>query len=57
MEPSNEKTNELKERHGCVTAWLILMIITNSLIALLYLFAGHDSRKKYSKAVFETRNC
>ena len=29
-----------KKRHGCVTAWLILMIISNSLSAILYLFAG-----------------
>lgn len=31
---------ELKERHGCVTAWLTFMIITNSLTAILYLFLG-----------------
>ena len=40
MEYLNEKTNLPKQRHGCVTAWLILMIILNSLAALLYLFAG-----------------
>lgn len=31
---------ELKQRHGCVTAWLVLMIIANSLTAVLYLFMG-----------------
>ena len=31
---------ETKQRHGCVTAWLILMIIVNSLVAVLYLFFG-----------------
>ena len=31
---------ETKQRHGCVTAWLILIIIFNSLSAILYLFAG-----------------
>ncbi|MFH1051234.1 MAG: hypothetical protein V1779_09955 [bacterium] len=31
---------ENKQRHGCVTAWLILMIIANSLVAILYLFNG-----------------
>ncbi len=30
---------ENKQRHGCVTAWLILMIIANSLTALTYLLA------------------
>ncbi|NPA37348.1 MAG: hypothetical protein GXO47_10920 [Chlorobi bacterium] len=40
MENFNENTNTTKQRHGCVTAWLILMIIVNSAIALLYLFAG-----------------
>lgn len=28
-----------KQRHGCLTAWLILMIVANSLSALMYLFA------------------
>ncbi len=31
-------TEITKQRHGCVTAWLILMIILNSLVAFLYLF-------------------
>ena len=31
---------ESKQRHGCVTAWLILMIIANSLTAVIYLFMG-----------------
>ena len=29
-----------KERHGCVTAWLIFIIVANSITAVLYLFAG-----------------
>lgn len=29
-----------KRRHGCVTAWLLLMILANSLLSLVYLFAG-----------------
>ena len=28
-----------KQRHGCLTAWLILMIVANSLSALMYIFA------------------
>lgn len=31
---------EQKQRHGCVTAWLIFMIIANSLTAISYLFMG-----------------
>lgn len=33
-------TSTSKQRHGCVTAWLIFMIIANASIAVLYLFAG-----------------
>lgn len=29
-----------EQRHGCVTIWLLLMIFSNSLAAVLYLFAG-----------------
>jgi hypothetical protein len=39
METTNENPNVSKQRHGCVTAWLILMIVANSLSAGLYLFA------------------
>ncbi|MCK9640060.1 MAG: hypothetical protein M0R39_09145 [Prolixibacteraceae bacterium] len=39
METTNENPNVPKQRHGCVTAWLILMIVANSLSAGLYLFA------------------
>lgn len=35
MENSNAK-----ERHGCVTAWLIFMIVVNSIVALLYLLGS-----------------
>jgi hypothetical protein len=31
---------EVKQRHGCLTAWLILMIVVNSLAALVYIFAS-----------------
>lgn len=40
MEALSGMTSNSKQRHGCVTAWLILMIIGNSLTAILYLFAG-----------------
>ncbi len=39
METTNENPNVPKQRHGCVTAWLIFMIVANSLSAGLYLFA------------------
>jgi len=39
METTNENPIAPKQRHGCVTAWLIFMIVANSLSAGLYLFA------------------
>ncbi len=30
--------NEPKARHGCVTAWLVFMLIANTMSALMYLF-------------------
>jgi membrane protein YdbS with pleckstrin-like domain len=35
---SDEQISENKSRHGCVTAWLIFMIIANSFMALIYFF-------------------
>jgi hypothetical protein len=29
-----------KQRHGCLTAWLVLVIVINTLVALLYLFGS-----------------
>ena len=40
METNTENSNVTKQRHGCLTAWLILMIIANSATAILYLFAS-----------------
>jgi len=37
-EPVLEQKEKLKQRHGCVTTLLILMIIANSIGALLYFF-------------------
>ena len=36
---------DVKNRHGCLTAWLILMIVMNSATALMYLFGGEAIRK------------
>ncbi len=29
-----------KQRHGCLTAWLVLMILANAAVAYIYLFAS-----------------
>ncbi|MBT8272043.1 MAG: hypothetical protein KJO25_08370, partial [Bacteroidia bacterium] len=34
-------TVDQKPRHGCVTAWLILMIVANAFSAITYLFMGN----------------
>ncbi|MCB0403117.1 MAG: hypothetical protein KDD41_13600 [Flavobacteriales bacterium] len=41
-QPEELETNGTapKQRHGCVTAWLILMIVANSISAVMYLLAG-----------------
>jgi hypothetical protein len=32
--------NDTKQRHGCLTAWLVLMIVINAATALIYLFGS-----------------
>lgn len=39
MENPNENAPVTKQRHGCVTAWLILIIIANSILGFIYLFS------------------
>ena len=41
---------EGKQRHGCLTAWLILMIIANSITAVVYLFGSGAIRQQFSSA-------
>jgi hypothetical protein len=41
---------DVKQRHGCLTAWLILMLIGNSLAGLLYLFASGTIRRSIPNA-------
>jgi hypothetical protein len=48
MDTINENQNVTKQRHGCVTAWLVLMIIANSLTAIIYLFASEMITKNLS---------
>ena len=38
----NENSNQSKPtRHGCVTAWLIFMLIANSIVTLIYVFKAN----------------
>ena len=55
METNNETQNEISnammpnspnQRHGCVTAYLVFMIVVNSLTALLYLLFSEAMREK-----------
>jgi hypothetical protein len=39
-----------KERHGCLTAWLVLMIVGNSMTALTYTFASGTIQKSLPNA-------
>jgi hypothetical protein len=36
---------DVKSRHGCLTAWLVLMIIANSATALMYLLGSGAIRQ------------
>jgi hypothetical protein len=36
----NQEAYAPKQRHGCVSAWLILMIVVNAISAVANLFAG-----------------
>uniref|UniRef100_UPI00404B332F hypothetical protein n=1 Tax=Fulvivirga sp. TaxID=1931237 RepID=UPI00404B332F len=42
---------ESKQRHGCVTAWLIFMIIINSLSVLLYVSSGQTISENLPKPI------
>lgn len=54
MEILNDEPNREKQRHGCVTAWLIFVIIVNSLVSILYLFAGEFIAKNSEVFISET---
>lgn len=43
-----------KQRHGCVTAWLILMIVANSLVALMYLLANDMIQENLPEPISDT---
>lgn len=42
--------NEQKKRHGCLTAWLVLMLIANSAVVLIYTLGSAAVRQKYPHA-------
>ena len=54
MEILDEVSNNQKQRHGCVTAWLIFMIIANSFSAILYLFAGDMIARNFPGGISNT---
>jgi len=39
-----------KSRHGCLTTWLVLMIVANSATALMYLFGSEAIRRALPSA-------
>ena len=42
METSDKETNLTNQRHGCVTTWLMLILVINSLTALFYLLIAGE---------------
>lgn len=42
--------SEVKQRHGCLTTWLVLMIVINSVTALMYLFGSEMIGKSLPSA-------
>lgn len=54
METTNENPHEVKQRHGCVTAWLAMMIIFNALLAVVYLFGGDFVAKNFAGGISKT---
>lgn len=39
-----------KQRHGCLTTWLIFLIVGNSIVGLITLLAGQTIQKTYPTA-------
>ncbi len=42
--------SEGKQRHGCLTAWLVLMIVANAATALMYLLGSAAIRENFPSA-------
>ena len=45
-----KQMSEQKQRHGCLTAWLVLMIIANSATALRYLLGSQAIKQAFPAA-------
>lgn len=54
METTESQFPEEKKRHGCVTAWLILLIVANSLTALTYLVANDMIQQNLPTPISDT---
>ena len=42
--------SEQKKRHGCLTAWLVLMLVANSEAVLIYTLGSAGVRQNYPNA-------
>ena len=55
METSEKETNLTNQRHGCVTTWLMVMIVANFLTALFYLLiAGELIGFRFEKEISDS---
>lgn len=54
MENLNINPQEYKERHGCVTAWLIMMIAMGGLTMAAYLFASESVVENFPSEISKT---
>lgn len=54
MENGNEPVQETKQRHGCVTAWLMLMIVLNALTSFAYFFANDKVSQTFPGGISKT---
>ncbi len=55
MEIINNQYEPEKQRHGCVTAWLILMIVANSLTAITYFLASNVIVQNFPGNITQTK--
>lgn len=54
MTDSNENSKLESSRHGCLTAWLVLMIVANSIGAIQYLFFSEWLIKNLHKEISQS---
>ena len=41
---------DTKQRHGCLTAWLVLMIISNAFVSLFYIVGSGSMNEQFPNA-------